>query len=358
MLDLKQAVVVNRRVILQSRPEGEASRLNFRLDAAPVPEVGEGEVLRRTIYLSVDPYMRGRMSDAPSYAPPVALGAPMVGATVSQVVQSRNAQFAVGDYVAGADGWMEYGLSDGRDLRVLDPTDAPLSYALGVLGMPGLTAYAALLDIGRPKPGETVLVAAAAGAVGSVAGQIARIKGCRVVGLAGTDAKCRFVTQTLGFDDCINYRESDLENALREACPGGIDVYFDSVAGRTLEIVLGQINVGARIPLVGLISQYNAARLPSGPNLMPLLAKRATIQGFLVGDAASRKTAFLADMWVWLQNGQVSYQEQVVDGLESAPEAFLGLFAGRNLGKLLVRVSPDPTAASSTQLTPAPAPGL
>lgn len=347
MLDFKQGAVVNRRILLRSRPDGEPSAANFQLDKTPLPALGEGDILRRTLYLSLDPYMRGRMSDVPSYAVPVALGQPMVGGTVSQIVQSRNPKFAVGDYVAGYDGWMEYGLSDGSDLRALDPTDAPLSYALGVLGMPGLTAYAALLDIGKPKPGETVVVSAAAGAVGSVAGQIAKIKGCHVVGIAGTDAKCRFVTQTLGFDSCINYREDNLADALQAACPRGIDIYFDNVAGRIMEIVLGQINVGARIPLVGLISQYNASKLPPGPNLMPLLAKRATIQGFLVGDYAARKYAFLADMWGWLQNGQVVYQEQIVEGLENAPEAFLGLFTGQNLGKLLVRVSPDPTAADS-----------
>jgi len=345
MLDFKQAVVVNRRIILRSRPEGEPSPANFYQEKALVPDVGEGEVLRRTLYLSLDPYMRGRMSDAPSYAPPVPLGALMVGSTVSQVVQSRSAEFAVGDYVAGYDGWQEYGVSNGKELRSLNPTDGPLSYALGVLGMPGLTAYAALLDIGKPKAGETVVVSAAAGAVGSIVGQIAKIKGCRAVGLAGTDAKCRFVTDTLGFDACINYREDNLADALRAACPQGIDIYFDNVAGRIMEIVLEQINVGARIPLVGLISQYNASKLPPGPNLMPLLTKRALVQGFLVGDYTSRKVAFLADMWGWLQSGQVKYQEQIVDGLENAPQAFLGLFSGQNTGKLLVRVSPDPTAA-------------
>ncbi len=345
MLDFEHAAVVNCRVVLRSRPFGEPTPSNFRLEMSPLPEVGEGEVLRRTLYLSLDPYMRGRMSDAPSYAPPVSLNQTMVGGTVSQVVQSRCPKFAVGDFVAGFDGWQEYGLSDGKDLRALDPTDAPLSYALGVLGMPGLTAYAALLDIGKPKEGETVVVSAAAGAVGSVAGQIARIKGCRVVGLAGTEAKCRFVTQSLGFDACINYREDDIAEALKCACPQGIDIYFDNVAGRIMEIVLEQINVGARIPLVGLISQYNASKLPPGPNLMPLLTKRALVQGFLVGDYAERKYAFLADMWGWLQSGQVSPQEQIVEGLENAPEAFIGLFSGRNTGKLLVRVSPDPTAA-------------
>ncbi len=342
MPDFQPTDPVNRRVVLQSRPHGEPATTNFRLETAPVPQVNEGEVLRRTLYLSLDPYMRGRMSEAASYASPAPLNQPMVGATVSQVVQSRNSAFDVGDYIVGYDGWQDYGVSDGGGLRKLNPADGPLSYALGVLGMPGLTAYAALLDIGKPQAGETVVVSAAAGAVGSVVGQIAKIKGCRAVGLAGTDAKCRFVTGTLGFDACINYRDGSLAEALQAACPQGIDIYFDNVAGEILEAVLGQINLGARIPLVGLISQYNAAKLPPGPNLMPLLVRRALIQGFLVGDHVSRQEAFRADMTNWLQTGQVIYQEQIVEGLENAPEAFLGLFTGQNTGKLLVRVSPDP----------------
>jgi NADPH-dependent curcumin reductase CurA len=267
----------------------------------------------------------------------------MVGGTVSQVAESKNRAFAAGDFVLGYDGWQEYGLSDEAGLRKLDPGQAPLSFALGVLGMPGLTAYAALLRIGDPQPGETVVVSAAAGAVDSLVGQIAKLKECRVVGLSGSDDKCRFVVDTLGFDECINYKTADLAAALRAACPEGIDIYYDNVAGRILEIVLGQINLHGRIPLVGLISQYNATTPPPGPNLMPLLVKRAKIEGFLVGDHQDLAPTFQTEMTEWIKSGHIHPQEDIVDGLVNAPEAFLGLFSGRNLGKLIVRVSPDPS---------------
>jgi len=343
MFNPTSQATVNRQILLKSRPDGEPKATNFTLAEAPVPTPQDGEVLRRTLYLSLDPYMRGRMSDGPSYAASVALGQVMVGGTISQVIASRSSEFAEGDFVLGYDGWQEYGLSDAQGLRKLDPAQGRLSYALGVLGMPGLTAYAALLDIGRPQPGETVVVSAAAGAVGSIVGQVAKIKGCRAVGLAGSDEKCRFVTDVLGFDACVNYKTTDLAAALREACPDGIDVYFDNVAGRILEAVLGQINLGARIPLVGLISEYNAAAPPPGPNLRPLLVKRALIHGFLVGDYSYRQEVFLSDMSGWVREGSVKVREERVDGLENAPEAFLGLFSGRNTGKLLVRVSEDPS---------------
>ncbi|MES2459609.1 MAG: NADP-dependent oxidoreductase [Armatimonadota bacterium] len=337
----------NRQWVLKSRPNGEPRVENFELRESPVPAVEEGEVLRRTLYLSLDPYMRGRMSEGPSYASPAELGEPMVGATVSQVVQSRNPAYADGDYVLGYDGWQEYGVSDGNGLRKLDPADGPLSYALGALGMPGLTAYAALLRIGDPKAGETVVVSAAAGAVGSLVGQIAKIKECRTVGLAGSDDKCRFVVETLGFDDCINYKTADLDSALKTACLDGIDIYYDNVAGPILAAVLGQINLHARIPLVGLISQYNATTPPAGPNLMPLLVKRARIEGFLVGDHQDMASQFHAEMAGWIKAGRIEPQEDIVDGLENAPQAFLGLFTGSNLGKLIVRVGagPDDLAA-------------
>ncbi|HLK57935.1 MAG TPA: NADP-dependent oxidoreductase [Chthonomonadaceae bacterium] len=343
MSEQAPASTLNRRIVLHSRPIGEPKTSDFELQAAPIPALSDDEVLRRTIYLSLDPYMRGRMSAGPSYAASTELGAVMVGSTVSQVIASRNPHYEEGDFVLGYDGWQEYGLSDGKELRKLDPAQAPLSYALGVLGMPGLTAYAALLEIGRPQPGETVVVSAAAGAVGSVVGQIAKIKGCRAVGLAGTEEKCRLVTETLGFDACINYKEGDLAAALKATCPNGIDIYYDNTAGPILEAVLGQINLHARIPLVGLISQYNATTRPHGPNLLPLLIKRALIQGFLVSDWWHLHEAFLSEMGQWLREGKVRYKEDIVEGFESAPEAFLGLFSGRNVGKLLVRVSADPT---------------
>ena len=329
--------ISNRSVVLNSRPVGIPKISDFALISSPVPNLAEGEVLRKTIYLSLDPYMRGRMNEGASYAASANLSQPMVGGTVSQVIASKNASFSAGDFVLGYDGWQEYGISDGAGLRKLDPKMAQLSYHLGVLGMPGLTAYAALLDIGKPQPGETVVVSAAAGAVGTLVGQIAKIKGCRAVGLAGTAEKCQFVVEELGFDACINYKIEPLDAALKAACPEGIDVYYDNTAGPILEAVLGQINLNARIPLVGLISQYNDITAPAGPNLIPLLIKRALIHGFLVVDHSHREKEFLADMTQWLNEGKVKYREEIVEGLENAPKAFLGLFSGKNTGKLLIK---------------------
>lgn len=337
---------MNRQILLKSRPVGEPKESDFTLVETPIPEPGEGEVLNRTIYLSLDPYMRGRMSDRASYAAPVELGSVMVGGGISQVMQSNHPQFSAGDFVLGYDGWQAYGVSKGETLRKLDPKQAPISYALGITGMPGMTAYFALLDVGQPQSGETVVISAASGAVGSVAGQIAKIKGCRVVGVAGSDAKCDYVVKELGFDECINRNTQDLSSALKAACPDGIDVYFDNTAGAILEAVLQQINLGARIPLVGLISQYNAENPPPGPNLMPLLVKRALIKGFLVSDYQQRQAEFLNDVVQWLQAGKLKYKEDVVEGLENAPRAFIGLLQGKNFGKLIVKVSDDPTHSS------------
>ena len=337
---------MNRQILLKSRPVGEPKESDFALVETPIPEPGEGEVLNRTVYLSLDPYMRGRMSDRASYAAPVELGSVMVGGGVSQVMQSNHPQFSAGDFVLGYDGWQVYGVSKGETLRKLDPKQAPISYALGITGMPGMTAYFALLDVGQPQSGETVVISAASGAVGSVAGQIAKIKGCRVVGVAGSDAKCDYVVKELGFDECINRNTQDLSSALKAACPDGIDVYFDNTAGAILEAVLQQINLGARIPLVGLISQYNAENPPPGPNLMPLLVKRALIKGFLVSDYQQRQAEFLNDVVQWLQVGKLKYKEDVVEDLENAPRAFIGLLQGKNFGKLIVKVSDDPTHSS------------
>ena len=336
--------LVNECITLKSRPHGEPTPDNFELVTRPADEPGEGQVLRRTIYLSLDPYMRGRMNAGKSYAEPVELGQVMVGGTVSVVVGSRNPAFKEGEIVLGEDGWQAYGLSDGSDLRRIDPDQAPISYALGLLGMPGLTAYVGLLDIGQPKPGETVVVSAAAGAVGSAAGQIARIIGCRVVGIAGSDEKCDHVVRELGFDACVNYKTQKLVPALRRACPDGIDVYVENVGGAVLEAVLRLINVGARIPLIGLISQYNATELRPGPSLVPILVKRATIRGMIIDDHVHRTADFQRDIIRWLAEGKLRYREDVIDGLQNAPRAFIGLFEGRNLGKLLVKVGDDPTA--------------
>jgi NADPH-dependent curcumin reductase CurA len=333
----------NRQVRLKSRPVGEPKRDDFELVEAPMPTPGPGQVLSRTIYLSLDPYMRGRMNEARSYAPSVDLGQVMVGATVGEVVESRYAGLAKGDLVLGYDGWQEYAVAPGPGLRKLDPHAAPISTALGVLGMPGMTAYVGLLDIGRPKPGETVVVSAAAGAVGSAVGQIARFKGCRAVGIAGGPVKCDHVVKDLGFDAAVDYRAGDLFTALKRACPDGIDVYFDNVGGDVLKAVLRQINRGARIPLCGIIAQYNAPELPPGPNLGPVLVNRALIQGFIVSDHVERMPEFLRECGEWVRTGRLKYREDVVDGLERSPEAFIGLLRGENLGKRLVRVSPDPT---------------
>jgi NADPH-dependent curcumin reductase CurA len=299
--------------------------------------------VRRTIYLSLDPYMRRLMNDGPSYATPVALGQVMVGHTVSEVVESRNPDFARGDIVSGYDGWQQYGVSKGVDLRKVDPKVAPISTSIGVLGMPGMTAYVGLLDIGRPKAGETVVVSAASGAVGSIVGQIARIKGCRAVGVVGSKEKCGYVVGELGFDACVNYKDDDFRRALRAACPGGIDVYFENVGGAVLAAVLPLLNQNARIPLCGMISQYNATETPAGPNLLPLLVKRAMIKGFIVSDHYDRLPSFLRDCIGWLGEGRLKYREDIVDGIDAAPGALLKLFEGRNFGKLIVRVAPDPT---------------
>jgi NADPH-dependent curcumin reductase CurA len=334
----------NTQVIFRSRPEGFPSEDNFEVVRSDVPKAGDGQVLRKTIYLSVDPFMRGRMSTARSYAEPAKLGEPMVGSTISEVVESKNPRYQPGDYVLGFDGWQEYGVSDGKGLRKLDPAQAPITTSVGVLGMPGLTAYVGLLDIGRPKEGETVVVSAAAGAVGSLAGQIAKIKGCRVVGTAGSDEKCAYVVNDLGFDFCINYKTADLKEALKAACPKGIDIYFDNVGGDVLEAVLKRINIHARIPLIGLIAQYCDPKPRPGPNLGSILANRALIQGMIIFDHTDRMPDFLRDMSQWLREGKVRYREDIVPGgIENAARAFIGLMQGENIGKRIVQVAPDPT---------------
>ena len=328
----------NTQILFKSRPEGMPAEGNFEIVKSPMPE---GDVVRRTLYLSVDPYMRGRMSEQKSYAEGAKLGATMVGQTVSRVIESRNPKFAAGDSVLTWDGWQEYGASDGKDLRKVDPAIAPVSWYLGVLGMPGLTAYVGLLDIGKPKEGDTVVVSGAAGAVGSVAGQIAKIKECRVVGIAGSDKKCSYVCDELGFDECVNYRKDDFEDALKRATPDGIDVYVENVGGAILEAVLKRINVHARIPLIGLIAQYNDTKLRPGPNLTPILVNRALIQGMIVLDHTARSAEFLRDMALWIREGRITYREDVVRGLENAPRAFIGLFKGENLGKRVVQVADE-----------------
>lgn len=334
---------VNRQIVLRSRPVGMPKPADFDLIETPVPQPKDGEVLCRTIYLSLDPYMRGRISGARSYAQSVELGQVIVGGTVGQVLESRCVGLAAGDIVQGYDGWQSHAVSKGTGLRKLDPKQAPISTALGVLGMPGMTAYVGLLDIGQPRAGETVVVSAASGAVGSAVGQIARIKGARAVGIAGSQDKCDYVVRELGFDACVNYKTGDLPAALRAACPGGIDVYFENVGGEVLRAVMTLLNQNARIPLCGLISEYNATEATPGPNLRPLLFNRVLIKGFIVSDHPARMGEFLKDCGGWVREGRLKYREDVVAGLDRAPEAFIGLLQGKNFGKLLVRVGEDPT---------------
>ncbi len=332
------------RIVLASRPVGEPTLDNFRLEKLPVSQPEPGQMLLRTLWLSLDPYMRGRMSDAPSYAKPVALGDVMEGGTVSEVIDSKIPQFAKGDIVVGRTGWQTHGLSDGSGLQKVDPTRAPIQTALGVLGMPGMTAYTGLLEIGKPAAGETVVVAAASGAVGSVVGQIARIKGAYAVGIAGGPEKCRHVTDELGFDACIDHRTPDFASRLAAACPKGIDVYFENVGGAVFEAVFPLLNPFARVPVCGLISIYNATALSAGPVLLPhlmraILTKRLTIRGFIVWDFSARHEDFIRDVSAWVLEGRIKYREDVVDGLKNAPRALIGLLRGENFGKLLVRVA-------------------
>ncbi len=335
----------NRRFLLASRPHGEPTAANFRLDTVPVPQPGAGQLLLRTVYLSLDPYMRGRMSDAPSYAPPVEIGQVMVGGTVSRVEASHHPDFSVGDWVLGYDGWQDYALSDGNGLRNLGPHLSHPSRLLGVLGMPGFTAYMGLLDIGQPQAGETLVVAAASGAVGSVVGQIGKLKGCRVVGVAGGAEKCRYVVEELGFDACIDHRAPDFADQLAAACPQGIDIYYENVGGAVFDAVLPLLNAKARIPVCGIIAHYNATGLPAGPDRLPLLEglilrKRIRMQGFIIfDDYGSRFDKFLQQMSSWVEQGKIKFREDIVDGLEQAPQAFIGLLQGKNFGKLVIRVA-------------------
>jgi NADPH-dependent curcumin reductase len=334
----------NRRIVLAARPRGAPTLQDFRLEQTDVPAPGDAQVLLRTLYLSLDPYMRGLMNEVgPTYARAVPLGEPMAGGTVNRVVASRHPGFSTGDLVLASAGWQEYALSDGSGLMPLGDMARP-SQALGVLGMPAFTAYVGLLDIGEPKAGETVVVAAATGAVGAVVGQIAKLKGARVVGIAGGADKCRYAVDALGFDVCLDRREGNLAERLAAACPKGIDVYFENVGGEVFDAVLPLLNVHARVPVCGVIAHYNDRSLPEGPNRLPLLLgdavqKRLRVQGFIILDHyGTRFGAFRRDMEAWVAAGRVKAREHVVEGLENAPAAFIGLLEGRNFGKVVVRV--------------------
>ena len=342
---MPQNNTANRRIVLNARPHDAPTAVDFRLQDHPVPSPEDGPLLLRTLYLSLDPYMRGRMSDGPSYAAPVAIGDVMVGGTVSRVEASRLDNFKVGDLVLGYTGWQDHALSDGKGLTKLDPEDPHPSRALGVLGMPGFTAYMGLLDIGRPVAGDTVVVAAASGPVGSVVGQIAKIKGCTVVGIAGGEKKCRYVMEELGFDFCVDHHVEDLPGNLAAACPKGIDVYFENVGGAVFDAVLPLLNTKARVPLCGLVAAYNATNLPPGPDRLGLLVgtmlrQRIKMQGFIVfDDCGSRWSEFTDAMGQWVREEKIHVHEDIVFGLENAPEAFIGMLEGKNFGKLVIQLA-------------------
>ncbi|MCW3817320.1 NADP-dependent oxidoreductase [Micromonospora sp. DR5-3] len=329
----------NREIHLAARPQGWPSADNFRLVATEVPTPGPGQIVVRNRFMSVDPYMRGRMNDVKSYVPPFALDAPLDGGAVGEVVASAADGFAPGDTVLHGLGWREYALVDAKAARQVDPDLAPVSAYLGVLGMTGLTAYAGLLDVAAMKPGETVFVSGAAGAVGSMVGQIAKLRGAaRVVGSAGSPAKVERLLG-LGFDAAFDYHDGPVYDALKAVAPDGVDVYFDNVGGEHLEAAIGAMNLHGRAAICGMIAQYNATEPPAAPrNLALLIGKRLTLRGFLVGDHGHLRGQFVEEMAGWLRDGKIAYDETVVDGIENAPAAFLGMLRGENLGKMLVRL--------------------
>ncbi|TGQ79894.1 NADP-dependent oxidoreductase [Mesorhizobium sp. M8A.F.Ca.ET.207.01.1.1] len=337
------STLTNTRIVLAARPQGRPEQSDFRVETVAVGEPGEGELLLQILYLSLDPYMRGRMNATRSYAKPVEIDGVMEGGTVARVVRSRHAGFDEGDIVLSHSGWQSFALSDGIGLRKLDAAAAPVTTALGVLGMPGFTAYAGLLTIGRPRAGETVVVAAASGAVGSAVGQIARIKGARAVGIAGGAEKCAFVREELGFDAVVDHRAEDFAEQLKAACPDGVDVYFENVGGPVWDAVFPLLNEFARVPVCGLIAQYNIPA-DSGADRLPVLMQQVlhrslTIRGFIQREFVDQRPAFYREMAEWIASGRVRYREDIVDGIENAPRAFLGLLEGKNFGKLIVRVA-------------------
>ena len=334
------------RIVLASRPDGAPTPDNFRFEESELPPVQDGEVILRVVYLSLDPYMRGRMNATKSYAAPTELGTVMEGGTVARVLESRHPDYGTGDLVLSHSGWQTHAVANAAGLRKLDPAVAPPSTALGILGMPGFTAYAGLLTIGKPAAGETVVVAAASGAVGAAVGQIARLKGARAVGIAGGPEKCAFVREQLGFDAAVDHRSPDFAARLRDACSKGIDIYFENVGGAVWDGVFPLLNDFARIPVCGLIAQYNETGPFEGPDRLPLLmrdvlSKSLLIRGFIQREFSDQRPAFYRDMAQWISEGQIRYREDFVDGLERAPAAFMGLLQGRNFGKLIVRISPE-----------------
>jgi NADPH-dependent curcumin reductase CurA len=331
---------VNREIRLAARPVGFPKDSDFELAETPIPEPGDGEILVRNVYISVDPYMRSRMNDTRSYVPSFQIGEPMTGGAVGQVLESRNDAVSPGEWVNTLMGWREYYVTDGSAVMKIDPDLAPVSKSLGVLGLTGWTAYVGLLDFGRPKEGETVFVSAACGAVGSVVGQLAKLKGCRAIGSVGSSEKLARAAE-LGYDDAFNYKEESPADALDRLCPDGIDVYFENVGGDHLEAALPRMNTFGRIALCGMISQYNDTELRPGPSWAPLLTNRLSLRGFIISDHFDRLPDFLRDMGEWVREGKIKDEETVVEGIENAPRAFMGLLRGENRGKMLVKVGPD-----------------
>jgi NADPH-dependent curcumin reductase CurA len=341
---MTQTDKTNRQLILAERPKGAPDANTLRLIESPLPVPASGQMLLRTEYLSLDPYMRGRMSDAPSYAAPVEIGGVMVGGTVARVVTSNVEGFAAGDWVLSYNGWQDYALSDGKGVTNLGQSPAHPSWALGILGMPGFTAWAGLKQIGAPKPGETIAVAAATGPVGATVGQIGKLSGCRVVGIAGGPDKCAYAVSELGFDACIDHKAPDFADQLSKASPDGIDIYFENVGGKVLDAVIPLLNPHARVPVCGLVSQYNATELPAGPDRMnwlmgQILRKKIRMQGFIIFDTFGHLyPEFAREMGGWIASDKIKYREEIIDGLENAPEAFIGLLTGKNFGKRVIRV--------------------
>lgn len=337
--------MTNKQITLAARPVGFPKETDFKLIETPAPELKDGEFLVKSLYLSLDPYMRGRMNDAKSYAPAVQLGEVMVGGVVGKVIESKNPKFQAGDIVEHSFGWQEYAVSDGKGVRKIDPKLAPITTALGILGMPGMTAYFGFLDICQPKAGETVVVSGAAGAVGSLVGQIAKIKGCRAVGIAGADDKIDYIVNELGFDAGFNYKTtSDYAGKIRELCPNGVDCYFDNVGGAITDGVFINLNTGARISICGQISQYNLEKPEMGPRiLLPLLlVRQSKAEGFIVSRYASRFEEGMRQMAEWLKAGKLKYEETIEEGgLENAPRAFLAMLKGSNTGKQLVKIADE-----------------
>lgn len=342
---MPQSDTANRQFVLAERPVGEPTDKTLRLESNEMPVAGAGQMLLRNEYLSLDPYMRGRMSDAPSYAAPVEIGGVMVGGTVAQVVTSDVKGFATGDWVVAFGGWQDYAVSDGTGVINMGANPTNPSWALGVLGMPGLTAWSGLTQIGQPKEGETLVVAGASGPVGATVGQIGKLLGLHVVGVAGGPEKCAHVKEVLGFDDCIDYKADGFPKALKAAVPNGIDIYFENVGGAVFDAVMPRLNPSARIPVCGLISQYNATSLPDGPDRMSLLMgmmlrKRMTMRGFIVfDDFGHLYPEFAKQVGAWVAEGKIKYREEMIEGLEQAPQAFIGLLRGESFGKRVIKLS-------------------